>query len=387
MNSINTINGVLVAAQSDFIGHAENKTMHLTEEERDVWNAKAEASTLSGKVDTGTITAPETNVTLHVTQEEREKWNTRNTKGAMVATQDGLDEHTENTAIHITSEERDRWNNTPELDAAGNMALGGELTAAGVINAIGGVNIPVAPPTPMHAARLVDVQRSVLAGINYYRPSVALVSARLGTVFDQMRGLNFGLPASPVRGISAVSVNTDTSTYAQSRPAIIKITLTLHQWCNTMICVSNAADIIDSIDSPLLSSGAIAQLSINEEDANNAYTIYDSTGSVVGQGTLPRRLKGHNVVVDYYVVVWRDRIYFYQGACWTNRESQIPGDSYELPLYLGYVPRDGYYGMVNLIIAKGTNAHQWGQSPAGVLQSITEFRLDDAGVFFPNLND
>lgn len=142
MNSINTINGVLVAAQSDFASHAEDKTLHLTEEERAAWNAKADALALSGKVDKAELTAHETNVTVHVTQEEREKWNTRNTKGAMVATQDGLDEHTENTAIHITSEERDRWNNTPELDAAGNMALEGELTAAEGINANGGVNIP-----------------------------------------------------------------------------------------------------------------------------------------------------------------------------------------------------------------------------------------------------
>ena len=34
MNSINTVNGVLVAAQSDFAGHAEDKTIHLAEEDR-----------------------------------------------------------------------------------------------------------------------------------------------------------------------------------------------------------------------------------------------------------------------------------------------------------------------------------------------------------------
>ena len=41
MNSINTVNGVLVAAQSDFAGHVEDKMIHLAEEERTAWNEAA----------------------------------------------------------------------------------------------------------------------------------------------------------------------------------------------------------------------------------------------------------------------------------------------------------------------------------------------------------
>ncbi|MCD8061532.1 MAG: hypothetical protein LUE13_04230 [Akkermansiaceae bacterium] len=156
MNSINTINGVLVAAQSDFASHAEDKTLHLREEEREAWNAKADASAFSGKVDKAELTAHETNTTVHITDEEREKWNARNTKGAVVATQDGLDEHTENASVHITPEERDRWNSTPELDAAGNMALAGGLTTRAAINANGGVNIPLAALTSMTNATAVN---------------------------------------------------------------------------------------------------------------------------------------------------------------------------------------------------------------------------------------
>ena len=85
MNKITTVNGVLVAAQSDFASHAQDKMIHLTEEERIAWNAKADASALSGKVDTSTFAAHETNTTVHVSQEEKEKWNARNTKGAVVA--------------------------------------------------------------------------------------------------------------------------------------------------------------------------------------------------------------------------------------------------------------------------------------------------------------
>lgn len=130
MNKITTVNGVLVAAQSDFAGHAEDKTIHLTEEERAAWNAKADASALSGKVDTGTFTAHETNTTVHVSQEEKEKWNARNTKGVVTATQDGLDEHTENTTVHITEEERTAWNEATAIPGASN-AFTGDNTHAG----------------------------------------------------------------------------------------------------------------------------------------------------------------------------------------------------------------------------------------------------------------
>ena len=124
MNSINTINGVLVAAQSDFANHAEDKTLHLREEEREAWNAKADASSLSGKVDTDTFRSHETNTTVHVSPEEKEKWNARNTKGAVVATQDGLDEHVENTTVHITEEERTAWNGAVAIPGASNAFTG-----------------------------------------------------------------------------------------------------------------------------------------------------------------------------------------------------------------------------------------------------------------------
>ncbi|MCD8064688.1 hypothetical protein [Akkermansia sp.] len=130
MNKITTVNGVLVAAQSDFADHAEDKTIHLTEEERTAWNAKADASALTDKVDTGTFTAHESNPTVHVTQEEREKWNAKNTKGVVTATQDGLDEHTENTTVHITEEERAAWNEAAAIPGASN-AFTGDNTHAG----------------------------------------------------------------------------------------------------------------------------------------------------------------------------------------------------------------------------------------------------------------
>ncbi|MCD8064087.1 hypothetical protein [Akkermansia sp.] len=114
MNEITKVNGVLVAAQSDFASHTENKNMHLTEEERTAWNDKADSAALTDKVDTATFTAHETNTTVHITNAEREKWNARNTKGALVATQDGLDEHIEDTAVHTTLDERTAWSSGTE---------------------------------------------------------------------------------------------------------------------------------------------------------------------------------------------------------------------------------------------------------------------------------
>ncbi|XBD73395.1 hypothetical protein ABFY27_10890 [Akkermansia massiliensis] len=110
MNTTNILNGVTLASRDEITEHSENKAVHLTEEERTTWNAKADASTLSGKVDTGTFTAHETNTAVHITNEEREKWNARTMKGVVTATQDELDEHTENTTVHITEEERITWN-------------------------------------------------------------------------------------------------------------------------------------------------------------------------------------------------------------------------------------------------------------------------------------
>lgn len=46
----------------------------------------------------------------------------------------------------------------PQVDAAGNMTLAGGLTTAAVINANGGINIPVAPSMDTQAARFREVQ-------------------------------------------------------------------------------------------------------------------------------------------------------------------------------------------------------------------------------------
>lgn len=108
MNKITTINGILMTAQDDFTGHAENETVHVTEEERARWNEKADASELASKVDESVFNS-----------------------------------HQADAAVHVTEEERQRWNAAPELDPSGNMNLSGSLTATGAITANGGINVPL----------------------------------------------------------------------------------------------------------------------------------------------------------------------------------------------------------------------------------------------------
>lgn len=124
MNTINTLNGVILASRDEVIEHAENTTVHLTEEERTAWNAKADASQLVTKADAATFTAHETNTTVHVSQEEKEKWNARNTKGVVAATQDGLDEHIQNMAVHVTDAERTAWNSAAAIPEASTAYTG-----------------------------------------------------------------------------------------------------------------------------------------------------------------------------------------------------------------------------------------------------------------------
>ena len=268
------------------------------------------------------------------------------------------------------------------------MNLSGGLTTAATINANGGLTIPLAPPTPTHAARLVDVQRSVLASVLHHSPAKALMASTLGTVRDDLRGLGFASPGSPGRGISAVSYQSETSCSYQDLAAVTRITLIRSHWGSTMICLSRSGDISDDTSAPLLSPQAITQLSFNEIDANNVYTIYDSTGGVIIQGTLPRSIRDHNIVVDFYIVGWHKWIYFYQGSVWANRENKAPGNSFQLPLYLGRAPlTSGSVYSWYLICAKGSNSHMWGKNPDGVLHSVDEFRMDQAAMFFPNLND
>ena len=108
--------GILIATQEDLDEHTGNKAIHVTEDERAAWNAKADAAALSAKADASSFNVHKDDAVVHITAKERETWNGK---------QDKL------------------------TDEAGNMTLDGGLTAQGgtfsdAVNANGGINIPLA---------------------------------------------------------------------------------------------------------------------------------------------------------------------------------------------------------------------------------------------------
>ncbi|MFI3244033.1 MAG: hypothetical protein R3Y56_07270 [Akkermansia sp.] len=62
-------------SQASFNNHAEDSSIHITEEERRAWNDKADSSSIASKVNSSTFTAHSGNDEIHITEEERSAWN------------------------------------------------------------------------------------------------------------------------------------------------------------------------------------------------------------------------------------------------------------------------------------------------------------------------
>lgn len=67
--------GLHLATRADLEEHAGDAECHLTADEREAWNRKADASALGTKVNSATFSAHAGNAVLHVTSAERERWN------------------------------------------------------------------------------------------------------------------------------------------------------------------------------------------------------------------------------------------------------------------------------------------------------------------------
>lgn len=65
----------LLGAPAAFVSHESDSVKHVTADERKKWNAKADASALTSKVNSATFTAHANDAVKHVTEEEREAWN------------------------------------------------------------------------------------------------------------------------------------------------------------------------------------------------------------------------------------------------------------------------------------------------------------------------
>lgn len=69
--------GIQLAEQAQLDAHTHDAVRHITADERTEWNNKADASALSGKVNTATFNSHTSNATVHVTAEERTVWNAK----------------------------------------------------------------------------------------------------------------------------------------------------------------------------------------------------------------------------------------------------------------------------------------------------------------------
>lgn len=105
--------GVELAVQSNLVEHAQDSLSHVTAEERESWNHKADASAVAAAVDGH---GADSNV--HISPSERLAWNAKadsSALGSKVNTAT-FNAHTGDTVKHVTAAERARWN---ELSGGG----------------------------------------------------------------------------------------------------------------------------------------------------------------------------------------------------------------------------------------------------------------------------
>lgn len=68
--------GIQLAEQAALDAHTHDAVRHITADERTTWNNKADASALSGKVNTATFNAHKSDAVAHVSAEDRQRWDT-----------------------------------------------------------------------------------------------------------------------------------------------------------------------------------------------------------------------------------------------------------------------------------------------------------------------
>lgn len=91
--------------------HVNNSTIHVTAEERAIWNGAADAWTEHSN-----------DSDIHVTSEEKSKWDD---------SANALEEHSDDSDIHVTSEEKSNWNELVEADVLGHISKADVHVTAG----------------------------------------------------------------------------------------------------------------------------------------------------------------------------------------------------------------------------------------------------------------
>ena len=103
--------------------HISNTTIHVTAEDKQAWNGKADASAL---------TAHTGDTTIHVTAEDKQAWNGKADASALTA-------HTGDTTIHVTAEDKAKWDavtskadDSDVVHKSGNETINGNKTFSSI---------------------------------------------------------------------------------------------------------------------------------------------------------------------------------------------------------------------------------------------------------------
>ncbi len=143
-----------IATAAELEAHTGDAIIHITNDERSVWNAAHDKAGLVNIL----LSNHERNAVIHITADERSVWNeAHETAGAV---NEALIEHAQNADIHVTAEEKSAWSgkqnaltfdDAPAADSVNPVKSGGIYTAlsgkeaagtaAGLLNRTNAVNL------------------------------------------------------------------------------------------------------------------------------------------------------------------------------------------------------------------------------------------------------
>ena len=131
--------------------------------------------------------------------------------------------HQANTTIHVTAQEREKWNSKQDnlTDESGNMTLAGNITAAGgtfdaVVNANGGINIPLAVGAPTDTTAVNRFYALGLAGAMSALVQPIYLNSSSITVAGSISKASNGTLAGLMQRFSVGAASADSNAYGSA---------------------------------------------------------------------------------------------------------------------------------------------------------------------------
>lgn len=131
--------------------------------------------------------------------------------------------HQANTTVHVTAQEREKWNGKQDnlTDESGNMTLAGNITAAGgtfdaVVNANGGINIPLAVGAPTDTTAVNRFLAMGLAGAVQALIQPIYLNSSSITVAGSISKASNGTLAGLMQRFSVGAASADSNAYGSA---------------------------------------------------------------------------------------------------------------------------------------------------------------------------